>query len=267
MRVQLGRYSISVEPALSATQHEIGLSYHSHLAFNEGMLFIFLDESFRTFHMAQVPFPIDIIGLDRNFYITKVFQDCQPGSGERFVFSGVNYVLEVNAGTFRSSGACVGQRAMVDTPLLRRSQLKRAQVVDEGKFITSTAQALDGKLDGLEWAPDRLNGGATERCVITRASLAKLLTGKVDPSSLQMILTAAGSQEDLSKIGDAFLTLGACDTVKLGYMGTGPTLVLYRSTVDHNNDGLDDGDENSTGQDADTSGASEGDMSPTEDDD
>lgn len=105
---------------------------------------------------------------------------------------------------------------------------KKAQIVDEDKFVSTVATTLAGKVDEMVWTPDALNGGKTERCVVTRRDLARWLSGDALPAGENYILQSAATDRGLSLVGDAFILGGIADEAKMGFSGSSPTLVLYR---------------------------------------
>lgn len=120
--------------------------------------------------------------------------------------------------------------------------IRRAQIVDEAKFVNKVADILVAHVDSIEWTEDRLNGGATERAVVTRAELARWLSGDgtgspsaeteggAAPEATQYIIAAAGDERGLRLIGDAFVAAGIADFTRLGFASGEPTLVVYRET-------------------------------------
>lgn len=76
-----------------------GLMNVHHLPENAGMLFIFEDESPRSFWMANTPIPLDIIFADQSGQIVRIHRNTRPFSHES-IQSGypAMFVVEVNAG-------------------------------------------------------------------------------------------------------------------------------------------------------------------------
>lgn len=104
-----------------------------------------------------------------------------------------------------------------------------AQIVDEQKFVEKVANILFSHAGSINWTPDVLNGGATERAVVSRRELAKWLTdGKAEDGSTTNILNAASSDRGLNLVGDSFILAGMADIARIGYAGKSPTLMLYR---------------------------------------
>ncbi len=73
-----------------------------------GMFFIFSDDTYRSFWMRNVIFPIDIIFLDKDFTVRTIHHSAKPcyelpcelyRSGEK-----VRYALEVRAGFCKKNG-------------------------------------------------------------------------------------------------------------------------------------------------------------------
>lgn len=110
----------------------------------------------------------------------------------------------------------------------RMQASRRAQIVDEPRFVEKVANILLGKTEEMQWAPDVLNGGATERCVVTRTELSRWLGGQAKDEALRYIITAASDDRGMNLIGDAFVLAGLADEARLGFKGRAPTLVLYR---------------------------------------
>lgn len=119
----------------------------------------------------------------------------------------------------------------ISSPVMRVGRLTHtAQIVDEEKFVQKVARILMGKVDSMQWVPDTLNGGATERAVVSRRELAAWLSeGQASEGSMSYILDAASSDRGLRLIGDAFILAGVADIARLGFHGKQPTLVLYRT--------------------------------------
>lgn len=91
---------LKVEIANTQSKRELGLSGHSLLKENEGMLFIFDTEGYYPFWMKDMLFSIDIIWLDVNKKIVYIKENAKPESfPESFGREQkAKYVLEVLAG-------------------------------------------------------------------------------------------------------------------------------------------------------------------------
>lgn len=114
--------------------------------------------------------------------------------------------------------------------LTKAAQVRTAQIVDEAKFVQKVAEVIAGNIGNIQWIPDRLNGGQSERTVVTRRTLAKWLgQSAVEDEGIRHILDAASTEQGLSLIGDAFIMLGEADTASTGFKDGESGLVLRRS--------------------------------------
>lgn len=92
----------NVELAETDTEKEEGLQNRQELKQDEGMLFIFGENEPVSFWMKNTAIPLDIIFIDDELIVTKVYQG-QPNS-EEFLEGEATYVLEVN----QNSGIKIG---------------------------------------------------------------------------------------------------------------------------------------------------------------
>lgn len=101
MTLTLYGRALRCEAALTTEAHRVGLSKHAALADDEGMLFVFdgVDRP-RTFHMAEVAFPIDIAWYASNGGLVRLVEGIEPGDQRRWTASAA-YVLETPGGWFR----------------------------------------------------------------------------------------------------------------------------------------------------------------------
>lgn len=87
-----------------------GLSRSEFLPVNQGMLFVFEQASEQCFWMKDMNFSIDMIFMDSNKKVTKIYSNVAPATyPESFCADDTKYVLEVNAGIARQSGVREGQ--------------------------------------------------------------------------------------------------------------------------------------------------------------
>lgn len=141
-------------------------------------------------------------------------------------------------GSHAKTGGAGGRKKSTSADAFRFVRQKQAQIVDEARFVEKVANVIFGKLSELQWSPDVLNGGATERAVVTRRDLAQWLggspngVGNAEQGSTGYIVQAASSDRGMRLIGDAFILAGLADMARLGYANRSPTLVLYRETED-----------------------------------
>jgi uncharacterized membrane protein (UPF0127 family) len=109
--------SMSVFRCDIADTHEekaAGLQPYNSMSKNCGLLFRYASPRDLSFHMASVKFPIDIIFIDDNFFVKKVFSNIEPGSLGIYSCSDSKYVLETIGGISASAGIDVGKRLFVD---------------------------------------------------------------------------------------------------------------------------------------------------------
>ncbi len=91
--------SFDIEIAESEYETQTGLMYRNSMENEEGMLFIFPDETLHSFYMKNTEFSIDIIFIDSAFKVATIHKNAKPYD-EASLSSRVpvKYVLEVNAG-------------------------------------------------------------------------------------------------------------------------------------------------------------------------
>lgn len=111
---------VYVDIARSAGEKTKGLSGRNSLGENEGMLFVFEENSRPTFWMKDMNFGLDIIWIDdgRIIYIHKNVPAPEPGASDSELpkYSPPNvidYVLEVNAGFADKYKIKVGDRVEI----------------------------------------------------------------------------------------------------------------------------------------------------------
>lgn len=96
---------IPVEFAQSDDQHNFGLMHRDTLDEGTGMLFIFPDESVRSFWMKNTLIPLDMIFFDRKGHFVASHENVPPltlvGRSSR---KPAQYVLELNAGSVSQLG-------------------------------------------------------------------------------------------------------------------------------------------------------------------
>lgn len=114
--VTVGKTKVFVEVADTAKTRQLGLSGKEKLASNEGMLFVFDREDTQpAFWMEGMQFGIDIIWINdgKVFQINQNIAPPEPDTpiGELTLYqssTGIDYVLEVNAGFVKQHNISVG---------------------------------------------------------------------------------------------------------------------------------------------------------------
>ena len=88
-----------VEVAKTNEEQAEGLMYRLELKKNEGMLFLFDNEKKASFWMKNTLISLDIIFINKNGSINKIYKNTIPKSKKRIISKGeVLAVLEINAG-------------------------------------------------------------------------------------------------------------------------------------------------------------------------
>jgi uncharacterized membrane protein (UPF0127 family) len=91
--------SLDIEIADDEYATQTGLMYRSSMKTNQGMLFIFPDNDYRSFYMKNTEIPLDIIYLSEDKTIVSIQKNAQPMNESSLPSEGpAKYVLEVNAG-------------------------------------------------------------------------------------------------------------------------------------------------------------------------
>ncbi|MFD0989833.1 DUF192 domain-containing protein [Mariniflexile jejuense] len=101
--------TLDIEIANTEFETQTGLMYRDLMAKNQGMLFIFDDETERFFYMKNTKIPLDIIYINANKTIVSFQKNAKP-MDETSLPSNLpaKYVLEVNAGLVDTWGLAVG---------------------------------------------------------------------------------------------------------------------------------------------------------------
>ena len=82
----------------TAQEQRDGLQIYSRLKKECGLLFPYKRPTDVMYHMGSVSYPIDIIFIDKDNNVKKVYKNIQPGSLEVFGASGISNVLEITGG-------------------------------------------------------------------------------------------------------------------------------------------------------------------------
>ena len=110
-----GMYLIQAQVAVTPQQQEIGLMFRREMPTNEGMLFVFEDNSVKCFWMKNTILPLTAAFVEDDGTIANL-ADMQPQTTNSHCSARpVRYVLEMNQGWFARRGIKAGQR-MTGTP-------------------------------------------------------------------------------------------------------------------------------------------------------
>lgn len=111
--VIFGADTVTAEVARTDEERGQGLMYRESLGPDAGMLFVFPEQSVRSFWMQDTYIPLDIAFMDREFLIVDI-QQMEPMSTTSHVSRApATYALEVNQGWFQAHGVRVGDRPEV----------------------------------------------------------------------------------------------------------------------------------------------------------
>ncbi|MDY8138575.1 DUF192 domain-containing protein [Aquimarina sp. 2201CG5-10] len=89
---------LDIEIADDDYQIQTGLMYRKSMQNNQGMLFIFSEETPRSFYMKNTEFALDIIFIDANNKVVSIQKNAKPLDESSLPSEGpAQYVLEVNA--------------------------------------------------------------------------------------------------------------------------------------------------------------------------
>jgi uncharacterized protein len=103
--------ALNVEIAETPMQWQAGLMHRTELAENSGMLFLFDEPAEKSFWMKDTPLSLDIIYIDTQGKIVKMFERTTPLSQEPLPSGGpIIAALEVIAGTVAKNGIRTGDR-------------------------------------------------------------------------------------------------------------------------------------------------------------
>jgi uncharacterized membrane protein (UPF0127 family) len=111
-------YQLKLEIARTETEREQGLMFRGSLDENSGMLFVFNESKPQTFWMLNTYIPLDVIFLDSNFKVVKIYKNTKPNQTTELYPSTVpvQYAIETNAGWSDKVGLQVGDE--IDIPEL-----------------------------------------------------------------------------------------------------------------------------------------------------
>ena len=120
-KVKLGNIEIRAELAETPAKRTKGLMFRKKLGKENGMLFIFPNESKHSFWMLNTFVPLDIIWIDSDKNVVHVERSVPPctesikSACKSYKPSEkARYVLEVSAGVFEKSNANVGEKVLFE---------------------------------------------------------------------------------------------------------------------------------------------------------
>ncbi len=91
--------------------------YRTHMADDDGMLFVWKEERERSFWMRNTCIPLDMLFVAADGTIVGIHEQVPVlNEAPRAISCPAMYVLEMNAGWTRKHGVVAGQRLKVETP-------------------------------------------------------------------------------------------------------------------------------------------------------
>jgi hypothetical protein len=107
-KLTLHQHVITVEVANKTATRMTGLMFRRSLPADQGMLFVFADDTVRAFWMKNTQIPLSIAYLDDQGKIVNILE-MPPYSEDQFFSQGpAKYALEMNAGWFSRNGLKAG---------------------------------------------------------------------------------------------------------------------------------------------------------------
>lgn len=109
--------TVDVAIADDDDSRSLGLMFVYELGPDEGMLFLFEDQTPRSFWMANTPLPLDILYIDETMEIVKIHRNTPPFSQKSFPSERpAMYVVEVNGGFTQLHDIQEGMRIRIGDP-------------------------------------------------------------------------------------------------------------------------------------------------------
>lgn len=114
------RFPVRVELAQTEPERARGLMHRTTLGADDGMLFLFPDETVLRFWMRNTLIPLDMIFIAADGTIVGIVENARPRSDEpRGVDTPSRYVVEVNGGWARRNAVTVGDRVELQAALAK----------------------------------------------------------------------------------------------------------------------------------------------------
>jgi len=114
---------INVEIADDNKEREKGLMFRERLNENDGMLFIFDYEEYRTFWMKNTLIALDMIFIDENLEINGIVNAVPCREDPCIVYESskpAKYVLEVNSGFAAKNSIKIGDKIILNKKVLKQ---------------------------------------------------------------------------------------------------------------------------------------------------
>ncbi len=108
---QVSVFNVEVASTIAAINR--GLMYRQSLGSNAGMLFLMGGDSYHTFTMVNMNFPLDIIFINSGLTIVNIAANAQPGTVSVPSGAACAYVLEINGGKCGALGIRTGDHIRI----------------------------------------------------------------------------------------------------------------------------------------------------------
>ena len=128
--VHIGDSLFRAATAITPSERTLGLSGRSSMPRDSGMLFVFETEGKFEFWMKDMEFPLDLIWIDSDCYITDLTRNAPPADSDSDLSdiisygprSQVQYVLEINGGLVETLGIKEGDAVAFDLGIAESSE-------------------------------------------------------------------------------------------------------------------------------------------------
>ena len=104
---------LKVKVVTTEEDKKLGLMFRQHLNMDEGMLFTFKYGN-NSVWMKNTYISLDLIYLDTNYLVTKLYENTKPLSLKSYKGKNVKYVLEVNAGTIKNKNIKIKDKIILN---------------------------------------------------------------------------------------------------------------------------------------------------------
>ncbi|MGC8649284.1 MAG: DUF192 domain-containing protein [Candidatus Micrarchaeia archaeon] len=106
VKIKINDRIINVRVADTIIKKMLGLMYEKKMNNNEGMLFIFENETYAPIWMRNMLFPIDVLWLDKNMNVVEKKENLKPAKLFEFKTYGgkakAKYIIELPSGLLKN---------------------------------------------------------------------------------------------------------------------------------------------------------------------
>ena len=110
-------YNITAEVAATQEQQRIGMMHRTYVGEDQGMIFVYQDEDYRSFWMKDTLIPLDFVWINKG-RVVEITQNVQPQDYQPpqtlSPQQPVDQVLELNAGAISKLGISPSQSVSLD---------------------------------------------------------------------------------------------------------------------------------------------------------